>query len=84
MTQFKKIQLTCFKFSNQYIVFGLAKETGNIELVDLFVDNFKFWNNNLLQYKQPDQTTETDWGAYVSIDKTCSKAKGDLRANSMP
>ncbi|MFT6866022.1 MAG: ankyrin repeat protein [Cyclobacteriaceae bacterium] len=56
-----------------------AIETGNIELVDLFTDNFKFWNNNLLQYIQPDQTTESDWGAYVSVDKTCSKTKGGLR-----
>ncbi len=58
-----------------------AIETGNIELVDLFVDNFKFWNNNLLKYIQPDQTTESDFGGYVIIDKTCSKTKGDLRPN---
>lgn len=58
-----------------------AIESGNVELVDLFVDNFKFWNNNLLQYIQPDQTTKTDWGAYVDIDKTCGKTKGDLRPN---
>ncbi|MEQ8472329.1 MAG: ankyrin repeat domain-containing protein [Marinoscillum sp.] len=58
-----------------------AIESGNVELVDLFVDNFKFWNNNLMQYIQPDQTTENDWGGYVISDKTCSKTKGDLRPN---
>lgn len=56
-----------------------AIETGNAEMVQLFLDNFQMWNNHTMAYVQPDQTTQQEFGSYVLIDKTCSKTIGPIR-----
>lgn len=56
-----------------------AIETGNVDLVQLFLDNYQFWNNHTMEYIQPDQTTKQQFGDYVLIDKTCSKTAGPIR-----
>ena len=56
-----------------------AIETGNTELVQLFLDKSSFWNNNTMEYLQPDQTSKEEFGDYILIDKTCSKVKGPIR-----
>lgn len=56
-----------------------AIETGNEEMVQLFLDNYQFWNNHTMEYIQPDQSTKQQFGNYVMIDNTCKKTAGPIR-----
>lgn len=56
-----------------------AIESGKVELVKVFTDNFKFWNNNMMVIKVPDRSSEEDYGTFTIKTTYCRASKGPVR-----
>jgi ankyrin repeat protein len=57
-----------------------AIESGNLELVKVFTDNFHFWDNNIMTLKKPTKKDEQDiGGGYVLETTRCKGYKAPIR-----
>lgn len=69
----------CLVFVRDKSSIYYAIESGDPELVKVFTDNFKFWNNNVMTLKKPEKSHEADYGNYTVKTTSCKGSKAPIR-----